>query len=94
MQKNSIYRVKAGDNVLSVSETVKVPPYKIIADNNLTADLYAGQLLLIKRLDRVIYRVKPFDTIDSICKKFSITEEEFTSFNGSKIVHFNIFVYV
>lgn len=94
MQKNLIYRVKTGESVLTVSELLKVPPYKIIADNNLTSDLYAGQLLIIKRLDRGLYRVKPFDTVESICAKFSIKKEDFTAYNGTDKVHFNILIYI
>ena len=94
MQKSLIYRVKSGETVLTISELLRMPPYKIIADNNLTADVYAGQLLVIKKLDRQLYRTKPFDTVDSICKKFSILKEDFISFNGAETVHFNILVYV
>ena len=94
MQKNLIYRVKSGETVLTISELLRIPPYKIIADNNLSSDLYTGQLLLIKRLDRELYRIKPFDTLESICAKFSIKKEDFIAYNGSEKVHFNILVYI
>ena len=94
MQKSLIYRVKSGETVLTISELLRMPPYKIIADNNLTADVYAGQLLVIKKIDRELYRIKPFDTLESICAKFSIKKEDFIAYNGSDKVHFNILVYV
>ena len=94
MQENIIYRVRANDTILTVSETLKVPPYKLIADNNLTEEIYQGQLLIVKRLNRKLYRVKPFDTVDSICEKFNLSKEEFISINGKNLVNFNILIYV
>ncbi len=94
MQENIIYRVRANENILDVSEMLMVPPYKLIADNNLTEEIYPGQLLIIKRLNRQLYRVKPFDTVDSICEKFCLSKEDFISFNGKNLVHFNILIYI
>ena len=93
MNKN-YYRVKRGDTVLSVSEELSFPPFKLIADNALTEEIRAGQVLIIIKLSRPVYRVKPFDSIEEICEKFCIVKQDFLLNNKTDVIYPGILVYV
>ena len=89
-----LYRVNSNDTLISISEKLQVPPFKIIADNNLKSKVYLGQVLLIKRQNATLYRVQPFDTIEGICAKFSISPQDFFYLNRTDFIYFGILVYV
>ena len=78
----SYYRVKRGETLLSVSEDLLIAPFKLISDNCLSSEVREGQVLIIDKLERPLYRVKPFDNVNSVCQKFSITKEDFLLYNN------------
>lgn len=55
---------------------------KIIEDNLLTEEVYAGQILYIESNDFNLYVVKPEDTLSSIAKRFNKTENEILKENN------------
>ena len=88
------YRVKKGDTLLMIAEDFLIPPFKLIADNALSGEVYQGQVLIIDKLERKLYRVKPFDTIKSVCANFCISTEDFISINKTDYIYPGILVYV
>lgn len=88
------YRVKRGDTLLSIAEQFFIPPFKLIADNCLKREVREGQVLIIDKLNRKVYRVKPFETILSVCKDFCISTEDFISINKTDYIYPGILVYV
>lgn len=58
--KKFLYRVKAGDTVLSLSNDFCVPTSDIIRENNLVAEIKAGDLLILSPQEDA-YKVKPFE---------------------------------
>lgn len=73
--ENLFYRVKKDENLLSVSAKFSVPAGIIAADNNLKTEPAEGDILLIRRIDGKLYKIKPEDTLCSIAKDFNVSEE-------------------
>ena len=88
------YRVKVGETLISISDKLKVPPYKIIADNFLKSEVKAGQVLVIRKLNRPLYRVKPFDTIKGICARHNLDEKDFIFYNRTDFIYCGILIYL
>ena len=75
------YRVKTGDTLLSVANGFFIPPSVVISDNGLTGEISAGDILLLRKCERV-YRVGPLDTEKSIAEKFERSPFELKAKNG------------
>ena len=88
------YRVKVGETLISISDKLQIPPYKIIADNFLKSEVKAGQVLVIRKLNRPLYRVKPFDTIASICLAHNLDVKDFIFYNRTDFIYCGILVYL
>ena len=72
--KKFLYRVKKEDSVFSLANRFNACIGKIIADNNLTKEISAGDVLLITK-EQQTYIVEPTDTLEKIAKKFNTTPE-------------------
>ena len=73
--KNLFYRVKTGDDLLSVSAKFSVPAGIIVADNALKKELTEGDVLFLRRSGGKFYTVKPEDTLESVAEKFGVSPE-------------------
>ena len=58
--KKILYRVKAGDTVISLSNEFCVPTGDLIRENNLSAEIRAGDVLILSPKENA-YKVRPFD---------------------------------
>ena len=85
--KKFLYRVESGDTVYAVANKLKVPVCTLIKLNNLKKEITAGDLLYIESSDKT-YRVKLFDTLLSVAKKFNLTENELKEKNGIEYIYY------
>ena len=68
------YRVQTDDSVLTVCQRFNCSMGKLISLNELKKEISAGDILLIEK-EKMVYMVKPTDTIEKIAKKFSVSKE-------------------
>ena len=80
------YRVKKGDDILSVSEKFTVSPFTIIRLNALNTELYEGQVIIIKNGENT-YTVKVGETLEKLLIKFNLSREEFIEKNKITFVY-------
>lgn len=89
-----LYRVNQGENLISIAEKLQVPPFRIISDNSLKAEVYTGQVLIIKKQNARLYRVQPFDTIENICQRFDVSKKDFVYLNRTEFIYYGLLLYV
>jgi murein DD-endopeptidase MepM/ murein hydrolase activator NlpD len=76
------YIVKNGDTLSSIAEEKKITVETIKWANNLTSDLVRpGQTLDIPPADGVLVTVKKGDTLSSLAKKYSASDQAIVDFN-------------
>ena len=80
--KKFFYRVKDGDCAVKLAKRFGVCVFKLIDDNNLKSEVLPGDILLIRSGGGRPYSVKPFDTLSSLKKKFSVGDDVFSEING------------
>ena len=76
------YRVIEGDCIAGLALRFGIPQTVIIRDNNLSRDIAAGDILLIRKSSGKTYCAQPFDTIESVAKRFGVDAETLASVNG------------
>lgn len=79
--KKFFYRVKAGDTVLSLSDKFCVPTCDVIRENNLSAEIKEGDVLIISPLKNA-YKVRPFESETEVAEKLGVDSETMLSYNG------------
>ena len=93
--ENFFYRVKCGDTLKSVCIRFNAPIFKVIEINKLNCEIEEGDIIEIVSLKNAKeYFVAPFDTIDSIAKKFNIKKEELTEKNGVDYAVYGTVLYI
>ena len=75
-------RVGSGTSLESLAEQYHTSTYAIKKLNNLQGDIFVGMRLIIEQVDGVYYTVQPFDTLESIAKKFGVSVESIVGLNG------------
>ena len=79
----TIYEVKEGDTLSSVSEMFDVSKDTIRWANNLKTDTFkVEQILIVPPTTGVIHEIKKGDTVESIAKKYKANKEDIYSFNS------------
>ena len=88
------YRVEQGETLFGVSNKLSVPCFKIIRQNNLTREIEQGDLLYIEKSSEKgkFYKVKPFDTLDSVCEKFCVDKQELAEKNGVDYLFYGLII--
>ena len=84
--KNLFYRVKKDEDLLSISERFSVPPTVISNDNKLKKEPEEGDILFIRKVEGIIYKINPEDSIFLIAEKFGTTEERILEKNKTPYV--------
>ena len=79
--KKFFYRVGENDSVLSVAQQFSISATSLIKLNNLKGEISQGDLLIIQTEQSTLYRVKPFETAESVGKKFNIDPEKILNDN-------------
>ena len=90
--KKFFYRVQAGDSVLSLSQKFNLSVCKIIADNNLKKEIAQGDLLLICQNSNKSYKVKPFETAESLSQKIGVSKENLLKQNCVDYLFYGLIV--
>ena len=90
--KKFFYRVKEGDTLLSLARKFSVPFSLIIKKNNLHAEISVGDLLYIESPDCITYAVQPFDTAESVGKKFNVSPQKILLDNGVYYLFYGLII--
>ncbi len=77
-----LVRVQSGMTLESLAEEYHTSVYAIRRLNNLQGDIFVGMRLVIEEINGFYYTVQPFDTLESVAKKFSVSEEIIAQLNG------------
>ncbi len=81
--KKFLYRVNEGDCVCGLAKRFNQSVFDLISDNNLTAEVCAGDILVVNSCQQGLYEVTPGDSISSIAKKVGVTTEKLSLDNGA-----------
>ncbi|MBE5756543.1 MAG: LysM peptidoglycan-binding domain-containing protein [Clostridiales bacterium] len=92
--KEIFYRVIKEDSVTLISDKFNLPSITIIEDNHLKKEVEEGDILVLRKEDRQVYKVGVKETIETVCKKFNIEKEEFIKLNKIDYVFYGLLVYV
>lgn len=78
------YTVQPGDTVVSVATSFGISPQTIMMENKLNTDsnLKSGTDLTILPTTGITYTLKENDTLESILKKYKVSEEDFLDANN------------
>lgn len=87
-------RVVEGDSLADISKRYNIPEIVLINDNNLKEEIAAGDILILGNYNMRIYKVKLFESVMSICRKFNMTTGEFRQVNGIDYVFCGLNVFV
>lgn len=77
-----LVRVQSGMTLENLAEEYHTSVYAIRRLNNLQSDIFVGMRLVIEEINGFYYTVQPFDTLESVAKKFSVSEESIAQLNG------------
>lgn len=77
-----LVRVQSGMTLESLAEEYHTSVYAIRRLNNLQGDIFVGMRLVIEEINGFYYTVQPFDTLERVAKKFSVSEESIAQLNG------------
>ena len=72
LEKSTYYRVKRGQTETEVENTLETP----------ASACYPGAVIVIEDCFR--HTVRPFESYQSIAKKYGVDEEELTKLNGNR----------
>lgn len=92
--KKIFYRVDDGDTISKVAKRFNVPPFALIKQNNLTAEISCGDLLCVEILDRKTYTVDVGDTLLSIADRFNIPPNKLLEDNGVPYIFYGLTIYI
>lgn len=76
------YRVQKGDSLAALSSRFNLPQTVIINDNGLSDEVKEGDVVLIRKLSGTVYRVKPFDTLESVAERFNVSAKTLSAANN------------
>ncbi len=92
--KKFFYRVQQNDQIFELAKRFGVPVTLLVAENNLNAPIYAGQILVVNIQDCALYTVKPTDTLQGLAKRLNQSVEEIKRRNRLDYVYYGINIWV
>lgn len=81
--KRILVRVDSETSLESLAEKYHTTIPAIKKLNNLHTDIFVGMRLIIDENQGEYYTVQPFDTLQSIAKKFGVSEESISQLNDT-----------
>lgn len=88
------YRVQEGDSLFSISEKFNIPACVIIKLNNLKKEVSLGDILYLEYCEKIRYKVKLFDTAESVAQKFGVDKDNLLKENGVKYLFYGIILQI
>ena len=88
------YRVESGDTVFALSRRFNIPVTIIVKLNNLKCEIEQGDLLYLERGQYRIYKVRPFESAESVAQKFNTTPQKILSDNGVEYLFYGLTIMV
>jgi LysM repeat protein len=88
------YRVQEGDSLFSISEKFNIPACVIIKLNNLKKEVSLGDILYLEYCEKIRYKVKLFDTAESVAQKFGVDKDKLLKENGVKYLFYGIILQI
>ena len=82
--KTVLHTVKCGESLADLAAKFHTTAAAIAVRNNLKGEIFEGLKLIIEEQAAFGYTVRPFDTIDSIAKKFGVTSERLKTLNMTR----------
>ena len=80
--KRVMVRVDATTSLEDLAEKYHTTVSAIKTLNNLRADIFVGMRLIVEENQGVYYTVQPFDTLESVAKKFGVNAQRIANLNG------------
>ena len=80
--KRVMIRVDSGMTLENLAEKYHTTPLAIKNLNDLHTDIFIGMRLVIEENQGENYTVQPFDTLESIAKKFGVSLQRIKDLNG------------
>ena len=80
--KRVMIRVDSAMTLESLAEKYHTTVVAIKRLNNLHSDIFVGMRLIIDENQGENYTVQPFDTLESIARKFSVSRQKIEELNG------------
>ena len=77
--------------MLSLSNAFNVPTGELIRENNLTAEISEGDVLILSVSENA-YKVKPLESAREIAEKFGLSEQDVLLKNGFPYLFYGIVV--
>ncbi len=81
------YTVQSGDTLTGIASNFGISPATIMTENKMTTatTLRAGQELTILPTTGITYKIKEGDSLESLLKKYKITEDDFLDANNLEV---------
>ena len=80
--KRVMVRVDATTSLEELAEKYHTTARAIKTLNNLHTDIFVGMRLIIEENQGIYYTVQPFDTLESVAKKFGVNAQRIANLNG------------
>ena len=74
-KKRFVYKVQKGETLRTIAQKFKTTKELIININSLTKEILEGEYIVVEIIEGQEYIVEPYDTIESIAQKFSVSAQ-------------------
>lgn len=74
-KKRFVYKVQKGETLRTIAQKFKTTKELIININSLTKEILEGEYIVVEIIEGHEYIVEPYDTIESIAQKFSVSAQ-------------------
>lgn len=81
-----IYRANENITTKELAEKFNTTAYSIEKLNNIHSQVFKGMRLIIQEGEGEVYVVQPFDTLEKIAQKFSISTQKIIEYNNLQTV--------
>ena len=80
--KRIMVRIDGDSSLEDLAEKYHTTVTAIKRLNNLHTDIFVGMRLIVEENQGAYYTVQPFDTLESVAKKFGVNAQRITDLNG------------
>ena len=80
--KRIMVRIDSGTTLADLADKYHTTVHAIEKLNNLQGDIFVGMRLIVEENQGEYYTVQPFDTLESVAKKFGASAQSIRELNG------------